>query len=35
MVTDPRFQKFLDLYGQGAQTPELGAPCSGGMGTPS
>jgi hypothetical protein len=34
-VTDPRFQKFLDLYVQGAQTPELGAPCSGGMGTPS
>jgi hypothetical protein len=32
---DPRFAKFLDQYVQGSQTPELGAPCSGGMGTPA
>ncbi|MFN8049911.1 MAG: DUF3105 domain-containing protein [Acidimicrobiales bacterium] len=31
---DPRFQKFLDVYVQGDQTPELGAACSGGVGTP-
>jgi hypothetical protein len=34
-VTDPRFRQFLDTYVQGPQTPELGAPCSGAMGTPA
>jgi hypothetical protein len=33
-VTDPRFDKFITTYLQGPQTPELGAPCEGGMGTP-
>ena len=33
-VTDPRFAKFISTYLQGPQTPELGAPCEGGMGTP-
>lgn len=33
-TTDPRFQEFIDTYLQGPNTPELGAPCSGGLGTP-
>jgi len=33
-VTDPRFKRFISTYLQGPQTPELGAPCEGGMGTP-
>lgn len=28
---DPRLQRFLDRYLQGSQTPEPGAPCSGGV----
>jgi len=34
-VSDPRFREFLDTYVQGPQTPELGAPCSGAIGTPA
>ncbi|WSQ11819.1 DUF3105 domain-containing protein [Streptomyces sp. NBC_01231] len=30
-ASDPRVQKFLGKYVQGAQTPEPGAPCSGGL----
>ena len=33
-TTDARFQQFIDTYLQGPNTPELGAPCSGGLGTP-
>lgn len=33
-TADPRFQEFIDTYLQGPNTPELGAPCSGGLGTP-
>jgi len=33
-TSDPRFQAFIDTYVQGPNTPELGAPCSGGIGTP-
>lgn len=33
-VDDPRFQQFIDFYVQGPQTPEPGAPCEGGIGTP-
>jgi hypothetical protein len=33
-VDDPRFQQFIDVYVQGPQTPELGAACKGGLGTP-
>jgi hypothetical protein len=29
---DPRVNKFFTKYVQGPQTPELGAPCSGGLG---
>ncbi|GHO82553.1 DUF3105 domain-containing protein [Dictyobacter formicarum] len=31
---DPRLAQFLKKYEQGPQTPEPGAPCSGGTGTP-
>jgi len=31
---DARFDAFLDTYVQGPTTPELGAPCSGGLGSP-
>ena len=34
-ATDPRLQEFLRKYVQGPQTPEPGAPCTGGVGTPS
>jgi hypothetical protein len=33
-ASDPRLAQFLKKYEQGPQTPEPGAPCSGGMGTP-
>lgn len=32
---DPRAAKFLSTYEQGPQTPEQGATCSGGTGTPT
>jgi hypothetical protein len=31
---DPRLPRFIAKYEQGLQTPEQGAPCSGGIGTP-
>ena len=31
---DPRLQKFIRAYEQGPQTPEPGAACTGGVGTP-
>ncbi len=34
-VDDPRLEQFVDYYRQGPQTPEPGATCSGGTGTPS
>jgi len=34
-VADPRVEEFLVKYVQGPQTPEPGAPCSGGIGTPA
>lgn len=33
-ASDPRVEQFLNKYVQGEQTPEPGAPCSGGSGTP-
>ena len=33
-TSDPRFQTFIDTYLQGPNTPELGAACDGGIGTP-
>jgi hypothetical protein len=33
-ATDPRLSLFLTRYMQGPQTPEPGAPCSNGVGTP-
>ena len=33
-VTDPRIEQFLTKYRQGPQTPELGAACDGGTGSP-
>jgi Protein of unknown function (DUF3105) len=33
-ASDPRLVQFLKTYEQGPQTPEPGAPCSGGTGTP-
>jgi hypothetical protein len=32
---DPRLEAFVKKYKQGSQTPELGAPCTGGTGTPN
>ncbi|MGE5292607.1 MAG: DUF3105 domain-containing protein [Micromonosporaceae bacterium] len=32
--SDPRLQRFISTYAQGPQTPEPGAACSGGTGTP-
>ncbi len=32
---DPRIAKFIKVYKQGKQTPELGAACTGGTGTPT
>ena len=34
-VADARLPQFIATYAQGPQTPELGAPCTGGIGTPS
>ncbi len=34
-ASDPRLAAFLVKYVQGPQTPEPGAPCTGGTGTPS
>jgi hypothetical protein len=33
-ASDPRLGQFIAKYEQGPQTPEPGAPCSGGTGTP-
>jgi hypothetical protein len=33
-ASDPRLAQFLDYYRQGPQTPEPGAPCTGGAGNP-
>jgi len=33
-ASDPRLAQFLKKYENGPQTPEPGAPCSGGTGTP-
>ena len=33
-ATDPRLEEFIDEYKQGPQTPEPGAACTGGIGTP-
>ena len=33
-VDDPRLKTFIDVYRQGNQTPEPGAACTGGTGTP-
>ncbi len=33
-ATDPRLAQFITAYAQGPQTPEPGAACSGGVGTP-
>ncbi len=33
-VNDPRIEEFLLTYQQGPQTPEPGAPCQGGIGSP-
>lgn len=34
-ASDPRIEQFAAKYVQGSQTPELGASCTGGIGTPS
>jgi hypothetical protein len=34
-ASDPRLAKFISLYRQGPQTPEPGAVCTGGAGTPT
>lgn len=34
-ASDPRLAKFISAYRQGPQTPEPGAPCTGGTGTPT
>ncbi|WP_370369936.1 DUF3105 domain-containing protein [Catenulispora sp. GP43] len=33
-ASDARIAKFIKAYAAGPQTPEPGAPCSGGVGTP-
>jgi hypothetical protein len=33
-VSDPRLGQFIDYFRQGPQTPEPGATCAGGTGTP-
>lgn len=33
-TSDPRFAEFINTYVQGPQTPELGAPCTNGVGKP-
>lgn len=34
-ASDPRLAQFIRAYQQGPQTPEPGAPCAGGTGTPN
>jgi hypothetical protein len=34
-ASDPRVEPFLAKYRQGEQTPEPGAPCTGGSGDPA
>jgi Protein of unknown function (DUF3105) len=34
-ASDPRLNRFIRVYRGGPQTPERGAPCSGGVGKPS
>lgn len=34
-ASDPRLAKFISTYRKGPQTPEPGAPCTGGTGTPT
>lgn len=34
-ASDPRLAEFVGKYAQGEQTPEPGAPCSGGVGSPT
>lgn len=34
-ASDPRLKQFIDTYRQGPQTPEAGATCTGGIGTPA
>ena len=34
-ASDPRLEAFVKKYKQGPQTPEPGAPCTGGTGTPN
>lgn len=34
-ASDPRLTQFIHFYQQGPQTPEPGAPCSGGTGSPA
>jgi hypothetical protein len=34
-VDDPRLLEFLEFFRQGPQTPEPGAPCTSGVGTPA
>jgi hypothetical protein len=34
-ASDPRLAQFLQKYEQGPQTPEPGAACTGGVGTPT
>lgn len=33
-ANDPRIDAFIRSFQEGPQTPELGAPCSGALGTP-
>jgi hypothetical protein len=33
-ANDPRLEQFVSAYRQGPQTPEPGAPCTGGVGSP-
>jgi hypothetical protein len=33
-ANDPRLEQFVSAYSQGPQTPEPGAPCTGGVGAP-
>ena len=33
-ASDPRFAKFIETFLEGPNTPEPGATCSGGLGTP-
>ena len=34
-TNDPRLEQFVRAYRQGPQTPEPGAPCRGGVGSPA